>query len=239
MNIQPNFEDILRDAKNVYANLRAGASCPPEEMLPDYVYGDLSEREYRQMTGHVKTCEHCRVQVLKLEADCRAWENTLDSDPDAALAAALGPEGIKVWKTSLSPKTLPLRSLISEIKESLITWMSPLWEPMWAGEMLTAADMPEQDRSFEMDQGEYINLSCYWQGKNRDLSPHIRLSWNANILTYSKLWARFSDPRTMEILAEFCLGTDLSGERVLDYEELGFDPSSRKWAVSMIVEAAQ
>ncbi len=236
MNIQMNFEDILKDAKNVYAVLRTEKNCPSDDMLPDYVYGGLSETEYGQMQSHVKKCERCRVEVLRLEADRRAWENALESDPDAALSHILGKKGIRALKIS-EGAGIPV--FVSEIKEHLISWISPLWEPVWAGETVTAADIPEQEQNFEMDQGEYIHLSCYWQGKEGELDSFIRLTWNANIITYSTLWARFCDPKTMNILAEFCLGTDLSGEKVLYCDELGFDPSSQKWAVSVIVEAAE
>ena len=87
-----------------------------------------------------------------------------------------------------------------------------------------------------MDYGEYVNLSCFWRGQDNNLTPYIQLTWSANIIKPSHLWARFIDPDTRELLSEFCLGTELEGQRRFELEELGFDPSNAKWAIAVAVE---
>ncbi|QTA80319.1 Uncharacterized protein dnl_26180 [Desulfonema limicola] len=231
------FEDILDDAKSVYNTLKKGENCPLDEILLDYVYGEVSETEFYEVKEHIKSCERCRVEVFKMETERTQWELALDTDPDKALADLLGSLGLKKIKTT-GCKAPEIVSGISKIRDAVITWISPLWEPVWAGQAVTAADIPEQGKNFEMDQGEYINISCYWQGKEGNMQSYIRLSWNANIMTYSNLWARFINPDTNEILFESCLGTDLEGAVVFYNDELGFDPSSQRWAISIITGAA-
>jgi hypothetical protein len=93
----------------LYRNMTPGPACPPEDMLFDYVYDDLSEEEKRDVSEHVESCERCRFEVMKLEADRVGWEHALNKDPDAALAQALGSAGIEQvrgkiteWKAAVS-----------------------------------------------------------------------------------------------------------------------------------------
>ncbi len=242
MNTQTDFdfEDILKEARTIYGTLKPGENCPPDEALMDYVYDELAQEECKQVLEHIKNCERCHVEALKMEADREEWEFTLIKNPDTALANALGPLGLKRVLSEAGYSDHKELPVISKLKDAIITWISPVWEPMWTGQLVTASsDIPEQDHEFEMDYGEYINLSCCWKGKERDFPPHIQLSWNANIVTNSNLWARFINPETQETLSEFCLGTELEGKAVFTSDELGFDPSGKRWAISIVIQISR
>ncbi len=78
-----------------YRNMKPGRDCPPDDMLLDYVHMDLSEEESRDVSQHIKRCERCRFEVMKLEADRDCWQQALSRDPDAVLTRALGNEGLE------------------------------------------------------------------------------------------------------------------------------------------------
>ncbi len=230
-----DFETILKDARQVWRTAYSGPDCPLNEALFDFVYGDLEPDEAGRMSDHIQQCEACRIKRLQMEADRTEWELMLDNNPDLALAQALGPEGIKrMEKCKQAPQTPSIS--MSAIKDALIRWISPPWQPNLAGAMMTAAaPVPEQNRHFTMEHGEYINISCAWKGRDRTDSA-IMLAWNANIFTNSHLWARFIDPETRDILFEHCLGPKLEGEKSFTEKQLGFNPCGQKWAVAIVVE---
>lgn len=88
------LKEILRRVGDFYRNMKRGKDCPPDDILVDFVYGDLSAKESRDVLEHIKSCERCRFEVLKLETDRDIRQEALDKDPDAALAQALGKEGL-------------------------------------------------------------------------------------------------------------------------------------------------
>ncbi len=133
-------------------------------------------------------------------------------------------------------KTLASSALKSKV-EKIITWISESCVFPLAGEPLTASAMSEQEHPFKMDYGEYINISCYWRGKSDDVPPFLKLSWNANITSSSRLWARFTNPDTQETFSELSLGTELEGKAEFEYDDLGFDPSDERWGISILLEA--
>lgn len=181
----------------------------------------------------------------KINPDAIAWlENfseELDTDPDIIDAMPIEDVRRELHEMgadvggfhSKLKKTLGKYSL-KKLAEELITWISPLWLPPMAGETMTASASSEQEHSFEMDYGEYIRISCYWGG---DCPPLLEMSWNANITSDSRLWARFVSPDTGEILSEICLGSDLEGKERFGYNDLGFDPVNQKWGISVLLEA--
>ncbi len=113
-----------------------------------------------------------------------------------------------------------------------IIWISDFWEPQWAGELVTASDIPEQEHSFVMDHGE-IEIACYWKSQYENMPAYICVSWKVDIIMYAELWARFVNPETQDIYSEFCLGTTLVGEMSFYSDELGFDPSNQRWAIAI------
>ncbi len=236
MNPQMNFNTLIEDARHAFGHIIALNDCPDDAELAEYVYGNMDRTASGQLSIHIEACETCHIRKLKMEADLIEYDMLLETNPDVALRRMLGTEGLRKITPFLKKNLSPGPSYISKIKDSLITWASPLWYPKLTGAMMTAAaDVPEQRHHFTMEHGEYINISCAWKGKDRTASA-IMLQWNANIFTDSNLWARFIDPETRDILFESCLGTKLEGEKTFSERDLGFDPCSQKWAVAIIVE---
>ncbi len=105
-----DFDAILQDAREIWNSAKAGPLCPLDEVLFDYVYGDLTEKEYETVSDHIRNCERCHIEVLKMEADMTEWECSFNENPDAVLADILGksvPEGFKL--DSILKKLLNLK----------------------------------------------------------------------------------------------------------------------------------
>ena len=235
MNKEQIFQKILYDAKQAVNTVRPGVDCPAGDVLVDYVCKDLSAEKNSHITSHLHSCDSCRMMVLRLEADQVLWNEMLEGEPGMALAHALGSAGRKEVKSLVSRTVKKQSAFISKIKETIVTWTSPLWQPLYAGEAVTAADIPEQTIRFDMDYGEYINLSCHWQDE-KDTQPCIDLSWQANLLQPSCLWARFVDPDSSTILKEILLGSELEGRVRIIGSDLNFNPTTDKWAIAIIVK---
>ncbi|KPA18086.1 hypothetical protein MHK_001697, partial [Candidatus Magnetomorum sp. HK-1] len=61
-------------------------------------------------------------------------------------------------------------------KEGLVSfseWISPLWQPRFAGQLVTASDIPEQKHTFRMNEGD-IQLSCLWRGSYKNTQAYIK-----------------------------------------------------------------
>jgi hypothetical protein len=59
--------------------------------------------------------------------------------------------------------------------------------------------------------------------------------WRANVPLTGELWVRFLKAETETVFTEVCLGTRMRGEEIYTTEELGFDPLTEKWAISLIL----
>ena len=236
MKEQINFESLLADAKTMFHNPEFTPDCPDAEEIVDYVYEDLSATVRSKVSEHITGCESCRLLAMKIEIDRTELELMIDKSPEKVLEDIIGP----ALKDSLNKKTTPAirqqSPTVSQIKDRLISWISPVWEPKFSGQMVTAADIAEQTKQFEMDYGEYVNISCHWKGKDTTREPYLQLSWKANFHTPSNIWVHFVDPESNAVLSEFCLGTDLEGHRQITVQDLGFDPADRWWAISIVTE---
>ncbi len=176
---------------------------------------------------HLRDCGHCRIQLERLRSRQWLWRTALNNNPDAALARAFGEEGMRRLEKMESG------GFVSKIVDSLINFATPLWQPEYAGEAVTAADLVEQHNRYESSDGEYVEMSCQWQDEEECL---LTLQWQANLEQQSRLWARFVSPNGETILSEVLLGTELAGNLQLTGEELQFHPARRQWALSIIVE---
>ncbi len=119
----------------------------------------------------------------------------------------------------------------------MIKCICDLWKPKWAGELVTASDIPEQKNTFVLDESDdgKIVLRCHWKAAYKKTPAYMWVSWEADISTYGDLWLRFVNPETDEIYFESNLGTDLTGEETFESDKLGFDPSNQKWAISVLL----
>ncbi len=235
MKMEQRFKQILADTGQIFRNARPGPDCPSVETLAIYADRELAEKEAGRVAVHVAGCEVCQMVVMRLESDQYLWDAMLEHDQETALGHALGKKGQKVVHELIEKTAARQAAFVSKIKETMVAWASPLWQPFYAGEAVTAADIEQQSTRFEMDYGEYINLSCYWQ-EEKAAQPYIDLSWQANLLQPSRLWARFIDPDSSRILTEIFLGSDLEGKIRIVSNELSFNPTSDKWAIAIVVE---
>ncbi len=234
------FNQILGDARKIFKNARPGPNCPALDILAEYSCRSLTEKKAEQISAHIAECETCQIVVMRLEADQYFWNNMLELDEESVLVQALGKKGLKVVngliRKASAKHSVPItQKFVSKIQAAMVAWTSPLWQPMYAGEAVTAVDVEEQSTRFEMDYGEYINLSCHWQ-EEKDCQPYIDLSWQANLLQPSRIWARFIDPDSSTVFAEILLGKELEGKIRISSSELSFNPATNKWAIAIIVE---
>ncbi len=238
MNQDTLLENALEDARGIYNEPNSGPDCPSDDLLVDHVYNMLSKDKHGKISEHAEHCDHCHVKALKIEADRIAWESLLDADPDHALVDALGDSGAALLRVEEIYTTEVKRSpVISRIKEEFIQWFSPSWTPLWAGEHVTAMDIPPREKSFVVDDGE-IHITCSWEGESHNEPAYIRLTWKAFLSKDSRLWVRFFDPDTRELLYEARLGEEPAGVEDFTSDELDFDPSTRRWEISLILSEA-
>ncbi len=154
-----NFDEILSNTRSFYNRLKDVPGCPPDEMLFDYVYGDLTEKELKAVSKHIRNCEYCMMESLKMEADQAEWEYMLNEEPDKALADIIS---LSDWKHSdKKDKTIETDThILTKLKE----WFKNLfegneWQP---GENFLAADCrgasASEDTQWSVKRAKRIEL---------------------------------------------------------------------------------
>jgi hypothetical protein len=199
-------------------------------MLYNYVLGWLEEAEARQIRSHLAWCGACAREALHLmQLDEELVQETLESakTPDTLAMLQMGTE------RTPQTRTQPVSALRS-IHDYLVRWTSELWEPQWAGQLVTAADVAEQSHVFRSEHGD-ITMSCYWQRQHGDEPAHIHIFWKADLFIEMTIWLRFFHPETRASYHDVCLGTRTVGEETFTSQELDFDPSAQRWALSVIL----
>jgi hypothetical protein len=236
MKIADTYNDMVMETAKIFSSLPYRGDCMDRGLLIAYLQGNLDGPLRKEFDDHITTCELCHLTKLMVEADQTEFDLSLIRNPDATLGRMIRPDGAKRLASLFHQKGKErVREGVTKIKEALVAWASPVWVPLLAGQTVTAADYPEQSQQFEMDYGEYINISCFWQGHDRGVAPYVRLAWRANLISPGSLWVRFVNPDSQTIYVELPLGETLEGEARFDQEELGFDPATDKWAVSIVV----
>ncbi len=205
------------------------SNCPSRAELYQTLDNDSKESD---IATHIKNCAKCRLHLMCL--DDKEWLSTrlIEQRPDKALELMLGETGRQIVRTMIR-ETGDMAKTLTAIKEDAVAFISALWQPMFAGEAITAADLASQSHRFEMEFGEYVTLNCSWQKEGQD--TWLELSWEANIFEKSLLRVQFVDPDNKAVLADILLGTDLCGQKRLASSELSFDPANDKWAVVVVV----
>ncbi len=135
-------------------------------------------------------------------------------------------------QTQESPLASAIRDTAKKLRDFIF---SPIWEPRWAGQPVTAASVPKQENTFSMGEFGKISIACYWKSPQNSNPAYIWVSWKAYITLPGELYIRFANPETQEKRYEVSLGKKLTGERVFTESELGFDPLAEKWAISLIL----
>jgi hypothetical protein len=184
---------------------------PTREMLYDYVLGWLEEDDEEQVQEHIADCARCTREVLHIIRLEREISSGREED----------------WETWV-------KRVIS-LPAQLVSWVSELWQPQWAGVPASAADIPEEKKTFNIKDGE-IEISCLWRSQQETTPAYIQITWVANLVADRELWVVFFDPETKEMLAEIPLGAYLEGGKNITSESLGFDPSREKWAISILLK---
>jgi hypothetical protein len=162
-------------------------------------------------------------------------QNMLDTMPIEDVRAelqALGAE-VKGFHTKLDG-TLR-RAKLKQAGSALIQWISPLWQPQWAGQFVGAGDIPTQQHTFRLEKGA-IEVSCFWKPQSGDSPSYLDLSWKADTILEGEFWCRFVHPDTNVVLAEVPLGMSKEGGKYFTRQELGFDPSQEEWALAILVK---
>jgi hypothetical protein len=174
------------------------------------VLGWLEEDDEDRVQEHIADCAVCvreLLHIMRLEREIPSVK-----------------PGWEVW----------VKNVIS-IPSHLISWVSELWQPQWAGVSVSAADIPEEKKTFNVKDGE-IEISCLWRAQHETNPAYIQITWAANFVADHELWALFFKPDTKEVLVEVPLGTYLEGGKSITSETLGFDPSTEKWAISILLK---
>lgn len=232
---------------------------PPAKILQDYAMGRLDRKKAAKVRKHISFCGVCAKEALKIMGKSehptreRLYDYVLDwLDKDVAEKVRKHVSSCKacadeVMKITMLENDLTRDTLnwVNEpafelnIPNRIILWVSELWEPQWAGQLVTASDIPEQEHSFVMDDGKIdygrIELSCYWEPEYEDTPSFLQLSWRANVTMPCELRAKFMNPETEEVLSEIGLGRYPEGKETFTSDQLEFDPSTERWAISIIL----
>jgi len=120
-----------------------------------------------------------------------------------------------------------------------VRWLSPPWQPVWAGELVTAADVAAQEHVFALDDGE-IQVTCGWRAAYGHLPATLRVTWQAHLTLPGDFWVRFIHPTDpIRPPVELRLGHTVAGEEEFTAETLGFDPTREPWALAILVKACE
>ncbi len=197
---------------------------PTADLLHDYAAGELGETLAPALRAHLAFCRECAREALRLmqvadelEHDALDWADSpkrpLSEHFDVAVAAA---------------KTLRERSRL---------WLSELWQPQWAGQLVTAADVPEQHHTFASEHGD-IRLTCHWQDDLPNEPAILLIGWQADLMENDRLWLRFVNPSDKALRQEIFLGSRAVGEEQFTIQDLTFDFVREQWAISLALEVS-
>jgi len=215
--LRPHRKDIV----NLYENRPIGRSL---QITPEFEEEDLGANELYLILSS---------EPLSIDDD----EIELAPDLFIDALAEAGDEGAVIIKIEMKVlrRKVTFAQVMSEFKERLILSISPAWRPLWAGESVTASDIPEQSESFRMQEGE-VDVSCYWRPRSGDRQAYLQVSWRVNIFVAAEIWALFIDPETEAVLSEVRLGAQFEGRKAFTADDLCFDPSTDKWAISILLK---
>lgn len=184
---------------------------PSANMLYNYVLDMLEANESQIVQNHLTFCGQCADEVLRMiriEEEIEFEEQSHDK----------------------TPNPFELRKLDGVYQEALMQNIATeYWEPRYAGMELVSADMKKQTREFQEGQ---IKISTYWEGARGGKSAYIWLAWTVSVPQPYHLIIKFFQPETGCLLYEINLGETKQGEETFTSDDLHFDPTAIRWAIT-------
>ncbi|PID58868.1 hypothetical protein CSB45_02390 [candidate division KSB3 bacterium] len=171
-------------------------------------------------------------EFTKLITNLEQDYDVIEAMPLEDIEQALQHMGLNGNKCYAAIRKKLTHTALTNRKGQLLYWLSPVWEPQWAGQAVTAQDIPIQQYSFPLEDGA-IDISCAWGDAFQSRPAFLTFSWKAHISEQRDFWLRLINPETQEIRYEDCVGNSLSGEETLTHNELGFNPAQETWALSI------
>ena len=219
------------DAYCRFAEQAVTRQHPAADTLYEYATGELGEDLAPVVRTHLAFCGQCAREALQLtqiadelERDALDWANSPklpSSEP---------------FQSSLPKAVDAAVAAAKSVGERALVWISEIWQPQWAGQVLTAADVPEQQQTFMSRHGD-IRLTCHWQDESSDESAMIHIRWHADLAQEERIWLRFVNPASQTLRQEIFLGVRAVGEESFTIQDLRFDFLREQWAISMALEA--
>jgi len=166
----------------------------------------------------------------------------LDSDPD--MIEAMPIEDVRDKLRALGADVQRFHARVANLIDAGASFtplsdsgnVIPLfWEPEGAGMPLAAAPASvTQEHQFETQAG-VINISCAWGGATGNEPAFIWMAWDAHLSEQSEFEIRLIHPDTRAIRYEIRPGRIYRGDQTFTQQEIGFDPLSEKWGLSVLI----
>ena len=203
---------------SVHARLRIECTIPPIDEEADSVTIQIACMP-EPWPPWLQWCQ-------QLWSRCAFWRRARPSAPGEDMRLTMAPRD-----TPPQPRT----PWTAEPRER-VSVMSLPWRPLWAGEPVTAADIPVQEQVFTFDEGT-IRVTCEWRAAYQHQPAFLRLIWQASLSLPTDIWARFTRPDDPTVvLTEIELGTNFAGTAACTVSDLGFDPRREPWALVLVLK---
>ncbi|MBF0452208.1 MAG: hypothetical protein HQK75_16015 [Candidatus Magnetomorum sp.] len=223
------------------------SKCPNDDQLIMFIAEELSEKEAFAIKRHLLVCDKCTHEMAVLlpivqAPVCHDSSFILPESIQTAMEKEFEriqkkhqpfSEKISVAADKITDGLQKGKQLVKSIAKEMIIQITPFWEPLLVGQPVTASDITRQRYRFLIESGQ-IALNCHWKSEDKSDPAFLFLSWKVNISIDCQVWARFENPETHDILSEICLGDSMAGEDYFTIDDLGFDPSTTRWAVAII-----
>lgn len=124
-----DFDELLADTRKIFQKLQPGPECPPEDVLFDYVNGDLADHEHNAVESHIRSCESCQVKTLEMDVDRIEWESRLENDPEGLFAGIFKPENADTETVKETGTTS--RDVSDIVLKQLKAWFKGVFSDQW------------------------------------------------------------------------------------------------------------
>lgn len=217
-------QDVRSDEYQTMQRRIAAGPHPTDEMLYDYVLGWLDPEKAAVIKEHLTYCNRCDK-----EAECiRAIEQHADEKLHSFANTPAEESELQIFELPDTP--IPIKD------EAYALLANEYKEPFYAGQELSASDLPKQRFSFE--EGK-IETEIYWEGKRGETPAYIWLSWKVSMPRPCRLHIQFISPETHSVLYKQTIAGIVPNEQydaTFKADKLGFDPSTTRFAFHVFTE---